>query len=1120
MKIAFLRIILFAYSIIVSSYSYAQSLISSNLTGENNINGFTDVYSYPDVINTVYALSTHYPLIEIDSTDIGTDSKFQPAANMLSDCVLPVIVAQPASQVTTEGDWLTFTVGVDGTPPFTYQWYKNDVLIPGANGPMCYTPPLTMADSGTKYYCIVTNCKGSTTSNPGIVSVKSISNPAPLACITKHYSKSYFYNDVGTIHSFLEIPDHKLLLSGEMTNDVVIMKTDEDGNTIWCNKYSQNPLGAAYTNTRTLLDNDNNLLTAFDQNSTVILAAIDTAGNPIKASSISLPQETLVLVDLGMADNGDKILLLDRNNNGIYILLRLSPDLSKVIWSKQFDSYSFKSYYSLTLKNLLIDRNRILIPSELGILCFDASTGNFIERKYYTTNGNNPHITTIYRCGSGYLLKFSAYEIQSWGIVRVDSALNLVNAYTFPSLNNREPLEIFPTKDGSYYAAYDYTLGRIMYVSQQDSILWSHWSITVFNASPLKIIGTSQNLFALGISNYNVGVGSPGSYFGYLGIEKADYNGRSISCSNGENTVNTAGIDISMATFSAIVNEAPILTFNTAQISPTPFSFIENFTCSGESTCSSVDIIGETSLCGSGTATYTARKNNGCYLPVQWEITGGLYNKQDINDSTVDIRFLESGSYRLIASLKDACFPIADTQTIHVTLTKTSLALGPDSNLCPGNTLTLNAKKGFTSYVWQDGSTDSLIIVSEPGTYYVHATDACGNIFSDTVIVATHPQILLDLGPNRNKCNNDTVHINAPNGFLNYTWSNNYNISSIASQDVVVNPMMDTAYYLKAEKTPGCFAYDTVRVNVNHSPAIQLGIDQSLCAGDSIYLDAGNGFVQYAWSNGATTSGIFVKNAGSFSITASDLHGCKSYDTLKVLNVFNNPIVSLGHDSTLCINSTRVLYAEGFASYLWNDGSKLSTLTINSKGSYSVEVTDDHGCRGRDTTIITTLLPKPSNFLAADTSICSYGSLTLSPAGNFKNLYWSSGGTGPSLTITQPGVYWLQLQDNNNCLGIDSIIVSLKDCMTGFYVPSAFTPNGDGKNDVLRPLLFGNVKKFQFTVYNRWGQIIYQTAELNKGWNGNYAGSNQDSNVFVWTCTYQLEGQEIKTEKGSVVLIR
>jgi gliding motility-associated-like protein len=92
--------------------------------------------------------------------------------------------------------------------------------------------------------------------------------------------------------------------------------------------------------------------------------------------------------------------------------------------------------------------------------------------------------------------------------------------------------------------------------------------------------------------------------------------------------------------------------------------------------------------------------------------------------------------------------------------------------------------------------------------------------------------------------------------------------------------------------------------------------------------------------------------------------------------------------------------------------------------------------------------------------------------------------------------------------------------MKGFYIPTAFTPNNDGTNDLFRPMLFGNVIKYNFIVYNRWGQIVFQTSDLNKAWDGNYKKLQQESDVYIWTCSYQFEGEQIKTEQGTVTVIR
>jgi gliding motility-associated-like protein len=100
------------------------------------------------------------------------------------------------------------------------------------------------------------------------------------------------------------------------------------------------------------------------------------------------------------------------------------------------------------------------------------------------------------------------------------------------------------------------------------------------------------------------------------------------------------------------------------------------------------------------------------------------------------------------------------------------------------------------------------------------------------------------------------------------------------------------------------------------------------------------------------------------------------------------------------------------------------------------------------------------------------------------------------------------------------MIVNKKDCLTGFYVPNAFTPNNDGLNDLFRPIIGGNIIRYQFSVYNRWGQIVFRTEKIQAGWNGSFLGKQQDGNVFIWTCTYQLDGGAVKNEKGTVVLVR
>jgi gliding motility-associated-like protein len=162
----------------------------------------------------------------------------------------------------------------------------------------------------------------------------------------------------------------------------------------------------------------------------------------------------------------------------------------------------------------------------------------------------------------------------------------------------------------------------------------------------------------------------------------------------------------------------------------------------------------------------------------------------------------------------------------------------------------------------------------------------------------------------------------------------------------------------------------------------------------------------------------------------------------------------------------------------------------------------------------------PTDFLPPDTAICTYESLTLRAKSGYNNYIWSDNSSGPVITIKQPGLYYLEVTDENSCVGTDSILVNSKQCAIGFHIPSAFTPNGDGKNDIFRPLLYGDILAYKFAIYNRWGQPVFQSSDPSKGWDGNVTGVPQDTNTFAWICQYQLAGEPAKTEKGTVVLIR
>jgi len=152
-----------------------------------------------------------------------------------------------------------------------------------------------------------------------------------------------------------------------------------------------------------------------------------------------------------------------------------------------------------------------------------------------------------------------------------------------------------------------------------------------------------------------------------------------------------------------------------------------------------------------------------------------------------------------------------------------------------------------------------------------------------------------------------------------------------------------------------------------------------------------------------------------------------------------NPIIELNKDTVLCFGEVRTLDAGVFRSYLWNDGSTAKTLEINKTGEYYVTVRDENGCMNSDTTIITKIKSLPHDFLPADTAICFYESVVLSPSENYSQYRWNTGSSEASIQASNPSVYWLEVSDQDHCIGRDTVIVSLKNAHTDSYSQCVLT---------------------------------------------------------------------------------
>jgi gliding motility-associated-like protein len=599
--------------------------------------------------------------------------------------------------------------------------------------------------------------------------------------------------------------------------------------------------------------------------------------------------------------------------------------------------------------------------------------------------------------------------------------------------------------------------------------------------------------------------------------------------------------------------------------------------------CNFIKVTGVSSVCNLSAAyTFRTHRNKACNEPVVWDVPAGT-KIIDRSDTAITVKFASFGEYKISASLPYTCNPVKDSLIVTVASRTPPLNIGADTSLCSNNTMTLHAGPKFLAYKWHDGSRDSLFAVTKPGTFWVVVSDSCGNILSDTINVAAAASVPLSVGADRIKCNDDTIKLQAPDGFLNYKWSGNYNISSTTAQSVVVNPAVDTAYYLKAEKTPGCFGFDTIRIKVNKSPAIKLGNDTVLCTNQHLRLNAGSGFTSYLWNNGNVSQTSIIQNSGVYSVMAKDANGCVSRDTINV-NTQITPVFDLGRDTVLCNGDKILLQTNVAGKHLWQDGSIAPQLNVTKEGLYWLEISDK-GCASRDSIVIS-FKPLPIFNLGNDTTICEGVTKILTINPSYTNIRWGNNSSSSAYSVSNAGTYWAKVT-LNGCSFSDTIIIlqKLKPLFTlgrdtflcigqtlplkvnvnansylwstgsvsrfftvtspGTYkatatnecasftddivvnigvcnieMPTAFTPNNDYLNDVFRIKYPQSFNSIVMRIFDRGGQQIFVSKDPQKGWDGTIRGVPLNTGNYVWTITYETKDGVKGNSQGNVLLIR
>ena len=204
------------------------------------------------------------------------------------------------------------------------------------------------------------------------------------------------------------------------------------------------------------------------------------------------------------------------------------------------------------------------------------------------------------------------------------------------------------------------------------------------------------------------------------------------------------------------------------------------------------------------------------------------------------------------------------------------------------------------------------------------------------------------------------------------------------------------------------------------------------------------------------------------------------------------------------------------ANYLWNTGETRNEINSSGTGEYWMEI-ELNGCTIDDTINVFPKTPPILN-IGPDTTICAYKPIVLR-AGNINgaNYLWSTGETSNSISINNTGTYYVTVRETN-CISSDTILVTPGDCDA--FIPSAFTPNNDGKNDRFGVVTEFAVQYFSMQVFNKWGQIVFNSNDITQKWDGTFEGKNMPNGAYVWVLNYvNRKGQKVY-DQGTVMLIR
>ncbi len=392
-----------------------------------------------------------------------------------------------------------------------------------------------------------------------------------------------------------------------------------------------------------------------------------------------------------------------------------------------------------------------------------------------------------------------------------------------------------------------------------------------------------------------------------------------------------------------------------------------------------------------------------------------------------------------------------------------------------------------------------------------------------------------------------TVQGNGGSAPYTYFWSPNTGTQTTET----ANNLPIGNYAVTVTDINGCFAVATGSIDEPPALELELAPNEILCKGNAdgsivSFIEGGVEPYVYEWSNGETTSNIESLTAGDYNLSVTDANGC----TIVMTTNIDEPELALDMsydvenvDCNEGQNGMIALAPEGGTPpYTYSlDGVNFDGANIKvgmTAGFYPAFVRDGNGCIFEYPELIEIRQPSPVTVdLGPDQVIPLGTTLELTPEVTFasgdETYSWSledstrlscTSCPSPIVTAQESYTYELVVVDENGCVGEDLITIFIEKNQT-VHVPTGFSPNGDGQNDRLVIHGLENTIISLFRVYDRWGELLYESTEVNindpdTGWDGVFRGKNMNPGVYVWYVEVEYVDGQRKSYKGNTTLIR